>query len=360
MKKLIAIVLMLSLSFALLTACDTSAAGTSAASTDVSSKAAAPAAAGMADGTLGAMVDPNDEYIVVNCLNNIEYFNAHKYGWEMAGKLFGVKTSWVGPMDDDVSAMVSAFDSAVAKKPAGIAVWGFDTALQPSIDAAMAAGIPVVTFVGDIKDSQRLSYVGSSQYDIGFNGAKLYAESIGGTGKIAIMTLPGNQMFEERQKGFEDAFAEYPGITIAGYGDTKADTVTAVSAAKDLLNSNPDLVGFVCTDSTGAIGASTAVEELGLKGKVDILGMDRNTDILQMIKDGTITASIVQDDVSMSYWAMLTLISAKYVNIPLTSDNAAAGAKVSPINIYTSVNLVTADNADYYLKANELYATNGF
>lgn len=357
MKKLIAAILTLSLSIAMLTACSSSTADTSAATAETSSAAVAEV---MTEGTLGSMIDPNDEYIVVNCLNNIEYFNSQKYGWELAGKLFGVKTSWVGPMDDDVSAMVSAFDSAAAKKPAGIAVWGFDTALQPSIDAAMAAGINVVTFVGDIRDSARLTYVGSSQYDIGYNGGKLYAESIDGTGKIAIMTLPGNQMFEERQKGFEDAFAGYPGIEIVGYGDTKADTVTAVSAAKDLLNSNPDLVGFVCTDSTGAIGASTAVQELGKQGEVDILGMDRNSDILQMIKDGTITASIVQNDVSMSYWAMLSLISAKYVNVPLTSDDKAAGVQVSPINIYTSVNLVTADTADYYLKANELYATNGF
>ena len=355
MRKLLALVLVLCLGTAALSGCGSASASTS----DTSSTAAAGAAA-TAAGAFGAQIDPNDEYIFVCCLNNIEYFNAHKYGWKMAGDLFGVKTSWVGPMDDDVSALVSAFDSAVAKHPAGIAVWGFDPSLQPSIDAAIAAGINVVTCVGDISDSDRLTYVGSSQYDIGYNGGKLYAESIGGQGKVAIMTLPGNQMFEERQKGFEDAFANYPGIEIVGYGDTKADTVTAVSAAKDILNNNPDLTGFVCTDSTGAIGASTAVQELGMQGKVDILGMDRNSDILQMIKDGTITGSIVQDDVSMSYWAMLSLITAKYVNIPLTSDNAAAGVQVAPNNIYTSVNMVTKDNADYYLKANELYATNGF
>jgi len=251
-------------------------------------------------------------------------------------------------------------DSAVAKNPAGIVIWGYDPALEASINNAIEAGINVVTFVGDVEGSDRLSYIGSSQYDLGYDGGKLYAESIGGKGKIAIMTLPGNTMFEERQAGYEDAFAEYPDIEVVAYGDTKADTVTAISAATDIINSNPDLTGFVCTDSTGAAGASTAIQEANKVGEIEVLGMDRNSDILNQIKEGTITASIVQNDVSMSYWAMVTLISANYADLPLTGDDEAAGVKISPNNIFTSVNLVTAETVDYYLEANETYATNGF
>jgi len=361
MKKLIPIICITGLLVSFLIGCASqSTAPSEASNTNQSSTQAQPAATAAPAGTLQSLIDPNDEYIAVCCLNNIEYFNSQKYGWEEAGKLFGVNTSWVGPMDDDVNAMVSAFDTAVAKKPAGIVVWGFDPSLQPSIDKAIAGGINVVTFVGDIDSSQRLTYIGSSQYDIGYNGALLYADSIGGSGKVGIMTLPGNPMFEERQKGFEEAFAKYPGIEIVAYGDTKADTVTAISAAKDIINKNPDIKGFVCTDSTGAIGASTAVQEMNKLGEVDILGMDRNSDVLSMIEDGTITASIVQNDISMSYWSMVSLITAKYYDIPLTSDNAAANVRVMPNNIFTSVNLVTKETVPYYLDANELYATNGF
>jgi ribose transport system substrate-binding protein len=301
-------------------------------------------------------ISSDEEYIIVNCLNNIEYFNAHKWGWDKAGEMFGVKTSFVGPMDGDTNAMVASFESAIAKSPAGICVWGWDPGLTPSVEKAMAAGIPVVTYVGDLPDSSRLTYIGSSQYDIGYIGAKKYADSIGGEGKVAIMTLPGNPMFEERTAGFEEGFAAYPGIEIVSYGDTKADTVTAISAAKDIITKNPDLKGFVCTDSTGAIGASTAVQEMNMLGKIDILGMDRNSDVLQMIKDGIITASIVQNDVSMAYWAMFSLITANHVDVPLTSDNKAAGVQAAPNKIFTSVNLVTAENVDYFLEQNELYA----
>jgi hypothetical protein len=57
---------------------------------------------------------------------------------------------------------------------------------------------------------------------------------------------------------------------------------------------------------------------------------------------------------------MLALITDNYVDMMLTSDNAAAKASASPLTVFTSVNLATAENADYYLAANELYATNPF
>ena len=265
----------------------------------------------------------------------------------------------MGPADTDMNEMGTAFDSAIAKKPAGIVAFGYDPAMDPYVQKARDAGIPVVTYVGHSEDPGD-TYVGTSQYDLGYQGAKLYAEKIGGKGKVALLTISGSDMFTERDSGFKDGFAEYPGIQVVATGDTKADSTTAVSVAKDIAVKYPDLTGFVCADSTGAAGAATALSELGLSGKIDILGLDRNTDVLEMIKDGTITGALCQNDVSMSYWAMVSLITEKHVDMPLTSDNKAANAKVAPNSIYTSVNLVTKDNVDYYLKANEEYATNKF
>jgi ribose transport system substrate-binding protein len=310
-------------------------------------------------GTVWSSVDPNEEYIVVNCLNNIEYFNAHKYMWEQCGKLFGVKVSFTGPADDDMTVMSTAMDGAIAKNAAGICVWGYDTALDSYIVKAQEAGIPVVTFVGSTTEKGDC-YIGTSQYDLGYNGGKLYADSIDGAGEVAILTILGSNMFEERTSGFNDAFAEYPGIQVVAYGNTKADATTAINAAKDIAIKYPNLSGYVCTDSTGAQGAATALSELGLTGKVDVLGLDRNTETLQMVKDGIITGTLAQNDVSIAYWAFITLFTANHVPVPLTTDNKAAKAKIEPNYIYTSVNLITAENVDYYMEANELYATNGF
>jgi ribose transport system substrate-binding protein len=297
----------------------------------------------------------NEEYIYVSCMGNLEFFNAHKYGWKWAGEVLGVKTTYVGPAEYDLNAMVAAFDQAIAKKPAGICVFAVEPVLEPEINKAVENGIPVVTILGDLPNSKRLAFVGSHQYDLGYVGGKKLAEALGGKGKVAILSIPGVQMFDDREQGYRAAFAEYPGIEVVQVGDTKADTVTAISVAKDILQRYPDLSAFVGTDSTGGIGAATAVKEAGKVGQVKTVAMDRNSDVLQAIQDGILTGTVAQDDAAMAYWALLVLYNYNHHQAPLTSDNAKAGARTGPTVVYMSVNYIDKSNLQYYLEANKLY-----
>jgi ribose transport system substrate-binding protein len=289
-------------------------------------------------------------------MGNLEFFNAHKYGWKWAGDTLGVKTTYVGPAEYDMNAMVAAFDQAIAKKPKGICVFAVEPVLVPSIDKAVDSGIPVVTILGDLPESKRLAFVGSYQHDLGFTGGKAIAEALGGKGKVAILSIPGVGMFDAREAGYRDAFKQYPGIEVVQVGDTKADTVTSVSVAKDIMQRNPDLAAFVGTDSTGGIGAATAVEEAGKVGQVKVVAMDRNSDILQKIKDGTLTGTVAQDDAAMAYWCAVVLFNYNHHPAPLTSDNTKAGVVTGPTNVYTWVNYIDKSNVDYFLAANETYS----
>ena len=60
--------------------------------------------------------------------------------------------TYVGPAEYDMNAMVAAFDQAIAKKPKGIAVFAVEPILEPSINKAVEAGIPVVTILGDLPE----------------------------------------------------------------------------------------------------------------------------------------------------------------------------------------------------------------
>jgi ribose transport system substrate-binding protein len=342
------------------------AVATSSAPAPVASQSSAVAAAsggnskitnGTVSGTLQSMIDPNDEYDVVCCVDGIEYWNAHRFALEQAGRLYGVKTVWNGMTGQDVSQMSTLFDNVAAKKPAGIIVLGWDEGLAPSINKAEAAGIPVVTFSSDVTTSNRETWVGTDQHDLGFTGGKKFADFIGGNGKIAILSNPGHQLTDGREQGFRDAFKEYPGISVVALGNTQTDQTVAVQAAKDILSAHPDLTGFVCTEATGPMGAATAVQEAGLTGKVKILGLDRDTAMLQQIKAGTITGSVVQEDSTMMYWCLTVLITAKYYDpyAELTSDNKAASAKLTPNKIDTAINFISKDNVDLYMAANQVY-----
>jgi ribose transport system substrate-binding protein len=304
-----------------------------------------------------AQAAADEEYIYVSAMGNLEFFNAHKYGWAWGGQALGVKASYVGPAENDVPAMIAAFDQAIAKKPAGIAVFAYDPGLEPSINKAADAGIPVVTILGDLPKSKRIAFVGSYQYDLGYTGGKALAEALGGNGKVAILSLPGVAMFDDRQAGFEAAFKEFDGIEVVQVGDTKADTVTAVNVAKDIMARNPDLAAFVGTDSTAGIGAATAVEEANKVGQVLTVAMDRNSDVLEKIKKGTLTGTVAQDDAAMAFWAMQTLYNYVHNQAPLTVDNAAANAPSGPRTVYTATNYIDQGNLQYYLDANAAYTS---
>jgi len=296
-----------------------------------------------------------DEYIYVSCMGNLEFFNAHKYGWKWAGEQLGVKTTYVGPAEYDLNAMIGAFDQAIAKQPKGIVVFAVEPSLIPSINKAVDSGIPVVTILGDLPTSKRLSFVGSQQYTLGFEGGKQLAEAIGGKGKIAVLSLPGVQMFDDREAGYRAAFKEYKDIEVVQVGDTKADTVTAINTAKSIMLRHPDLAGFACTDSTGGIGSATAVEETGQVGKVKIVAMDRNSDILQKIDKGVITGTVVQNDAGMPFWALMLLYNANRFQPPLTSDNVGAKVNAHTSSIFTSINYADKSNLKWFLEANKMY-----
>jgi len=117
---------------------------------------------------MGSSAFGEEEYIYVSCMGNLEFFSAHKFGWKWGGERLGVKTTYVGPAEYDLNAMVAAFDQAIAKQPKGIVVFAVEAVLIPSINKAVAAGIPVVTILGDLPKSNRLAFVGSHQYTLGF------------------------------------------------------------------------------------------------------------------------------------------------------------------------------------------------
>src|SRR6266545_1536947 len=70
-----------------------------------------------------------DLYIEVSALGNLEYFFDHKLGMKNAGELLGVQTEYTGPADFDMAAMVAALELAIARKPAGLVVVGFEESL---------------------------------------------------------------------------------------------------------------------------------------------------------------------------------------------------------------------------------------
>ena len=296
---------------------------------------------------------PNSDqlYVEVSALGNLDYFYDHKLGMKLAGEALGVRTEYVGPAEYDIPAMITAFEQALAKKDLkGIVVVGFEPALVPSINKAVESGVPVVTVDADLPESKRIAFVGTGNVTAGYEGGMKLAQLIGGRGKVALMTKPGQSNLEERIRGYKDALGKYKDITLVQIVDTQSDAIIAAQVATAVLRRNPDLAGIGCVEAAGGTGAATAVKEAGLAGKVKIVSMDRGNDVLEQIGKGVISATIAQRTALMPYYAVAILYNLNNQTIPITEDNAKAKVLPVPSSVDTGVIVVDASNYRYFLR----------
>ncbi|MGA2498653.1 MAG: substrate-binding domain-containing protein [Tepidisphaeraceae bacterium] len=301
-------------------------------------------------GTKGAADKSSQLYIEVSALGSLDYFYDHKLGMKLAGETLGVRTEYVGPPDYDMAAMVTAFEQAIAKKPCGIVVVGFEPSLGAIVDKAVAAGIPVATVDADLPNSRRTAFVGTGNFQAGYVGGQKLAALIGNKGQVALMTKPGQSNLEERIAGYRKALGEHAEISIVQVADTQSEPNVAAQAAASLLQKYPDLAGIACVEAAGGSGAATAVREAKKAGKVKIVAMDRGNEVLELIKEGLVNASVAQQTALMPLYATQILYNLKNHPAPIASDNAKAGISGTPTVVDTGVIIVDQSNYQYFLR----------
>ncbi len=290
-------------------------------------------------------------YVEVSALGNLDYFYDHKLGMKLAGEFLGVRTEYIGPAEYDMTAMITAFDQVLAKPDLkGVVVVGFEDVLVPMIDKAVEQGIPVVTVDADLPKSKRIAFVGTGNFQAGYEGGRKLAQLVGGKGKVALMTKPGQSNLDERIRGYKAALAEHGGIDIVQIVDTKSEANTAALVAAAVLERHKDLAGLACVEAAGGVGAATAVRERGLVGKVRIVAMDRGNDILGLIGEGVIDATIAQQTALMPFYAGQILYNYRNRNVPIAEDNAKAGIWGVPPVVDTGVIVVDKSNYALFLR----------
>ncbi|HEY9127301.1 MAG TPA: substrate-binding domain-containing protein, partial [Acidobacteriaceae bacterium] len=103
---------------------------------------------------------------------SLPYWKTAIAGFNSAAARYKVTAKVAGPDNYDAQAELDQLNQAVAAKPAGILISVADqTILKPGIDAAIAAGIPVITIDSDAPASRRLFFIGTNNLAAGRLGA---------------------------------------------------------------------------------------------------------------------------------------------------------------------------------------------
>lgn len=211
---------------------------------------------------------------------------------------------------NDAMPQISLFEKILEKKYDGILIIPANPLLlQPHVDAAVQADIPVVTLNNDVPMSKRLCFVGEDSIRAGRVAGELMGKFTCSRGKVAILSgFSQASSLHERYEGFQKVLAEqYPGIEVIGPYEYFENITEAYETTKRLALDHPDLTGIFLTTTTGLESAANAIIDVGKEDKVKIIGFDINAHIENMMKQNVIHATIYQDPYGQGYYSLRIL-----------------------------------------------------
>lgn len=259
------------------------------------------------------------------------FWSVAQKGAEQAGADLGITVQYEGG-NNDGAAQAKLIDDAVAAGVDGIAVSLADPgALEASVKAAVAAGIPVITMNSGsdlFKGLGAITHVGQDEFVAGQGAGEKFAAA-GKTKVLCVMQEQSNVGLEARCAGAADTLGgEVVNINTSG----DADPTTSQSEIKAALDADPAIDAIFATGPIGAVLANAAAKELGRD--VMIGAVDLSTDLLDAIEAGEIAFTIDQQQYLQGYLSVVFL----YLNV--VNANTVGGG----LPVYTGPGFVTADN----------------
>jgi ribose transport system substrate-binding protein len=278
----------------------------------------------------------------------VQYWQTALAGLNHAATEMKVKAEIQGPDGHDAQAEHDAFKRAVAEKPAGIMVSAADASvLSPDIDAAMQAGIPVITMDSDAPGSKRLFFVGTDNYNAGVLGGNLAAKLLNGKGNVVVFRLPNQMNQKDRLSGYQAAFATHPDIKVMQVVDLQDQpdiSGFAYDTAKKLIDSKAKVEAFVCLESRSCGGVADAVQRAGQAGKTVVVAMDTDPETLDWMQKGVTSATIAQRPFTMGYYGA-KLLGDLHLHSPQPLINNYADMANSPIPTFVDTGSFIVDKS---------------
>ncbi len=297
----------------------------------------APASNGSGAGSGGSQSGKHLRFAVIPKSLDIPVFNYAKIGADRAAKELGnVEVIWRAPTTADQLAQKEILESFITQGVDGIAISCTNgDFLTSTINKAVDAGIPVVTWDADAPKSKRAAYYGVDDFKAGQILGQEAVRRLNGKGRIAIITSVGAYNLQRRLDGVMDALKAAPDIKIVETFDIKEDTVRCAEIIASATNKYGDLDAWI------SVGGWPVFTRNGLDAinpaKTKVLSFDTNPPAPDLVKAGRATLLLGQKYFGWGGESVKLLAKLK------------AGQQPPSTIIDSGVDIVTKDNVDEYV-----------
>lgn len=229
------------------------------------------------------------------------FWNVVKNGAEAAGKDLGVDVNYNA--SGDPAQQATLIDNAVAQRVDGLVVsMANPAALQPSIERAIAAGIPVVTINSGESESAKfgaVGHVGQSETLAGQNAGKRLADA-GKKKLLCVIHEAGNIGANQRCDGATKAFGN--GTTLQVDINNPTDAQSRIRGA---LEADKSIDAVLTLNSQVAARAVDGVRES--QSAATVATFDLNSDVVEAIRAGKLLFAVDQQQYEQGYLPVVML-----------------------------------------------------
>jgi ribose transport system substrate-binding protein len=260
---------------------------------------------------------------------------ANKGAQRKAKELGGVEVTYRGPDHSDELKQKEVLESFISQKVDGIAISVLNAGfLSSTIDKAIDAGIPVVTWDSDAPGSKRIAFYGVDDFKSGQIMGEQAARLLNGKGTVAFITSLGANNLARRLDGAKDALAKYPGIKIIETFDTKEDGVRCAEIIASATNRYPTLGAWI---SVGGWPVFTANALTPVPPGTKVISFDTNPPAPDLLKAGKVQVLLGQKYFG---WGSET--------VQMLYD-IVHGKRPANTIVDSGVDVVTKENVDQYI-----------
>lgn len=239
----------------------------------------------------------------------------------------------VSKQNNDIQDLITQGVNAIIINPVN------PDAVVPSLEAAVSAGIPVITVDRSVNGDGVTAHIGRDNKKMGqLVGeavlAKLKADGVDSAKIIEIQGDAGGAVMMDRRDGFHKAFDGSKHTIVAGpYAEyIRANAVTAM---QDLLQANPDVKVVYAHNDDMALGALQVLQESG-RDDVSVAGVDGLSEALETMSKG-------------DHYIATALNDPKYLgDVTIQVAVQAAAKKDVPKFVDAGTQVVTKDNVSKF------------
>ncbi|WP_238996717.1 substrate-binding domain-containing protein [Paenibacillus pinistramenti] len=240
-----------------------------------------------------------------------DYWNTIRMGAEVAAKEYNVNLKFKAPTNEnDTDGQIRLMEQSIQEKPDAIILSASDyMALAQVTDRASYAGIPVISMDAEVASTKVKSYIGANNYEAGQQAAERLIQLTGTSAKIGIINfVKGARNADQREEGFSDYAARFPGVKIVETAYCASDEKLAQKQTAEMLRHYPDLDGIVAMNAEASIGVGRAIEEVGSSSRVKVITFDNPPEMLELLQEKKVQAMVVQNAFSNGYLAVVTAL----------------------------------------------------